>query len=286
MDEYNAQLPPFVLSTLWTNVGTVSNQGFEFGLNAKVMKQSDFSWDADVTFAYQKNVLESLSDDIYKATFKEWYGLPSPGALGNAFRTEEGKAIGGFYGKRFAGFTDEGKWQFYNKNNEVVSLSEIKPEDLTYIGNGTPKYQVSLSNTFKYKGFDLTIFLRGKFDFQLLNLKELYFGNLNWLPNNVLKSATTTHAQLHDAPQYSDYYLEPGDFVKLDNLTLGYTFRLKSHQWVRNLRVYVSGQNLATFTNYKGTTPEQKDTGFDPGVEGRSFYPVTSSVMFGINLGF
>lgn len=286
LDEYNAQLPPFVLSTLWTNVGTVSNQGFEFGLNAKVMKQSDFSWDADVTFAYQKNVLESLSDDIYKATFKEWYGLPSPGALGNAFRTEEGKAIGGFYGKRFAGFTDEGKWQFYNKNNEVVSLSEIKPEDLTYIGNGTPKYQVSLSNTFKYKGFDLTIFLRGKFDFQLLNLKELYFGNLNWLPNNVLKSATTTHAQLHDAPQYSDYYLEPGDFVKLDNLTLGYTFRLKSHQWVRNLRVYVSGQNLATFTNYKGTTPEQKDTGFDPGVEGRSFYPVTSSVMFGINLGF
>lgn len=286
LDEYNAQLPPFVLSSLWTNVGTMSNKGIEIGINAEILNKTPVTWSADVTFSYQKNILESLSNDIYKATYKEWYGLPSPGALGNAFRTEEGKATGGFYGKRFAGFTDDGKWQFYNKDNQVVSLSEIKPADLAYIGNGTPKYQASLSNTFKYKGFDLTVFFRGKFDFQILNLKELYFGNLNWLPNNVLTSATTTHSHLHDAPQYSDYYLEQGDFVKLDNLTLGYSFKLKSRKWVRNLRVYVSGQNLATFTAYKGSTPELNDTGFEPSVEGRSFYPVTSTVMFGINLGF
>jgi TonB-linked SusC/RagA family outer membrane protein len=286
LDEYNAQLPPYVLSSVWTNVGTISNKGIEIGVNVIPIETKDFSWDVSATFFYQKNTLEALSDDIYKATYKEWYGLPSPGALGNAIRTEEGKSLGGFYGKRFASFDENGKWQFYNKDNEVVSLSEIKPEDLTYIGNGIPKYYASLSSTLRYKEFDLTVFFRGKFDYQILNLKELYFGNLNWLPNNVLKTATTKHAGLHDAPQYSDYYLEKGDFVKLDNITLGYNFKIKPNDWVRNLRVYVSGQNLATFTSYTGITPEVQDTGFEPGIEGRGFFPSTSILMFGIKFGF
>ncbi|MDR1723294.1 MAG: SusC/RagA family TonB-linked outer membrane protein [Tannerella sp.] len=286
LDSYNAQLPPFVLSTVYTNVGTISNKGIELGINATPVETRDFGWDINATFFYQKNILESLSDEIYKATYKEWGSLPSPGALGNAIRTEEGKSLGGFYGKRFAGFNENGQWLFYNKANEVVTLSEVKPEDLTYIGNGIPKYYASLGNTLRYKGLDLTIFLRGKFDYQILNLKELYFGNLNWLPNNVLKSATTKHAELHDAPQYSDYYLENGDFVKIDNITLGYNFKFKPNDWVRSLRVYVSAQNLATFTSYSGVTPEVQDTGFTVGMENRSFFPATSTVMFGINFGF
>jgi TonB-linked SusC/RagA family outer membrane protein len=286
IDEYNAQLPPFVLSSVWTNVGTISNKGIEIGVNAVPVETKNFSWEASATFFYQQNKLESLSNDVYKATYRTWYGLPSPGALGDAIRTEEGESLGGFYGKRFAGFDDNGKWQFYNKDNEVVSLSEVKPEDLTYIGNGIPKYYASLSNTFRYKNFDLTVFFRGKFGFQILNLKELYFGNLNWLPNNVLQTATTKHADLHDAPQYSDYYLEKGDFVKLDNITLGYNVKIKPNDWVRTLRIYVSGQNLATFTKYSGITPEVQDTGFETGIEGRNFFPSTSTLMFGINFGF
>jgi len=283
---YNAQLPPFVLSTLTTNVGTISNHGIEFGINASIIKSRDFSWDANGTFFNQNNKLVSLSNDIYKATYIEWYGLPSPGNLGNAIRTQEGKPLGQFYGKRFAGFDQDGKWLFYNKDNEKVSLADIKPEDLAYIGNGVPKYYASLTNTFRYKGFDLSIFFRGKFDYKVLNLKDLYFGNLTWLPNNVLKSAITKNAQLHDAPQYSDYYLEPGDFVKLDNLTLGYTFKFKNQDWIRNLRIYASGMNLITFTKYSGTTPETQDTGFTTGIESRDFYPVSSTLMFGVNIGF
>ena len=93
-------------------------------------------------------------------------------------------------------------------------------EDLTVIGNGVPKYMASLNNTFRYKGFDLTIFFRGKFAFDILNTKDLYFGNKRWLPNNLLENAITEHAQLDDDPQFSDYYIEKGSFVKLDNLTL------------------------------------------------------------------
>jgi len=114
----------------------------------------------------------------------------------------------------------------------------------------------------------------------------MYFGNLNWLPSNVLKSAITKHKDLRDAPQYSDYYIEPGGFVKIDNISLGYNFNLKNREWVRSLRVYGSLQNVATFTNYSGTTPDLNDTGFTVGYDGRGFFPVTSTVMVGINLGF
>jgi TonB-linked SusC/RagA family outer membrane protein len=283
---YNAQLPPFVLSSLYTNVGTINNSGIEIGINAAILKMKDFSWDLNGTFFNQNNKLVSLSNDIYKATYIEWGGLPAPGALGNAIRTQEGKPLGQFYGKRFAGFDSDGKWLFYNKDNQKVPLADMTTQDLTYIGNGVPKYYASLTNTFRYKGFDLTVFFRGKFGYKILNLKDLFFGNLTWLPNNVLKSAITKNAQLHDAPQYSDYYLEPGDFVKLDNLTLGYTFKFKNQNWVRNLRVYATGLNLATFTKYSGTNPETEDTGFTTGIESRDFYPVASTLMFGVNIGF
>src|SRR5690606_41410332 len=120
-------------------------------------------------------------------------------------------------------------------------------DDLAIIGNGVPKYQASLSNTFSYKGFDLTILLRGKFAFDILNTQELYFGNKRWLPNNLLTSAVTTHNEIDDDPQYSDYYIERGDFVKLDNITIGYNFSLNSH-YIRNMRIYLTGRNIATIT--------------------------------------
>src|SRR5690606_24471842 len=116
----------------------------------------------------------------------------------------------------------------------------------------------------------LTVLFRGKFAYDILNTKEMYFGNKKWLPNNMLKSAITKHDQLDDDPQYSDYYIEPGDFVKLDNLTLGYNFRVNS-TYIRNMRVYVTGRNIATFTGYSGIDPELQDTGFEPGIDNRGF---------------
>jgi hypothetical protein len=90
---------------------------------------------------------------------------------------------------------------------------------------------------------------------------------------------------LNDAPQYSDYYLEKGDFVKLDNLTIGYNFNLNT-KYIRNMRLYATGRNLATFTGYSGIDPELQDTGFETGVDGRGFYPRTKSIAIGLNVGF
>ena len=291
IDQYIAPMPPYVRDNIWANVGTMSNRGIEVGISAEALKRNDFRWDFDVAFNWQKNILDSYSNEFYTGRVRTFAGL-APGGLGDAIRTEEGKPTGAFYGKRFAGFTQPqpdgtggGRWLFYNRNDEVVRLAEITAEDHTYIGNGTPKFNASLNNVFRYKRFDLTVFLRGKFGFQILNVADMYFGNRNWAAN-VSRSAVTTHRELDDQYQYSDYYLEPGSFVKLDNVTLGYNFNVSNIEWLSRLRVYVSGNNLHTFTKYSGLTPEIRDTGLEPGLDYRGFFPVSSTIMFGTNITF
>jgi len=283
---YNTQNPPFVLSTIYTNVGDMTNKGFEIGLQGLAIKTKDFTWDVNATFSHQKNKLNSLSNPLYKASYKEDYEFTGVGQLGYAIRTQEGGPVGEFYGFRYAGLDENGEWLFFNKNGEAVNYRQIKTEDKTWIGNGTPKFYASLGNTFKYKGFDLTIFFRGKFGFDILNTKNMYFGNLSWLPKNVLKVATTDNANIRASMQFSDYYIEKGDFVKLDNITLGYTVKLPENKYISRMRMYLSAQNLATFTGYSGTTPEVHDAGLSPGIEERTFYPTTTTIMFGLNLGF
>ncbi len=282
---YTAQQPPFVRDRIFTNVGTMSSKGVEFQISASAVQTKDFTYGFDLAGSTLNNKLTKLSSDVFKVNWITYYGLPSPGNLGDAFRLTQGGSPGNFYGKRFAGFNEDGKWLFYKADGTTGRSTELSDNDLGVIGNGTPDFQLSLNNRFTYKNFDLTILFRGKFGFDILNLKELYFGNKKWLPNNLLKTAVTKHNELNDDPQYSDYYLEKGDFVKLDNLTLGYTFNLKS-QYIRNLRLYGSARNVFTITGYSGVDPEVNDTGFESGVDKRDYYPLTTSVTFGLSVGF
>lgn len=285
LNQYTAQQPAYVSGSIWYNLGEVTNKGVELQLSATPISREDFSWTVDFAGNYQKNKLVKMSNETFKSDWLTFGGLPSPGNLGDAIRLEEGGEIGSFYGKRFAGINDEGKWLFYKADGSTGTAAEMNDNDLTYIGNGVPKYQASLGNRFSYKGFDLTIFFRGKFKYQILNTADMFFGNQKWLPNNVLKSAFTKHSAIKDDPQYSDYYLENGNFVKLDNITLGYNFKFKTN-YVRNLYVYVTGRNIATITGYSGLDPELQDTGFDAGIDSRGFYPRTRSWTLGLNVGF
>lgn len=282
---YTVPQPSFVQSTLLTNIGSVSSKGVELTLNGKAVDNKDFKWDVTLTGSYNSNKLTKLSSENFKVNYLEFGGLPSPGNLGNTIRLYEGSAIGNFYGYRFAGFTDEGKWQFYKADGTLGLAGDMSPDDRTVIGNGVPKINASLGNRFYYKGFDLTIFFRGKFKYDILNTPALFFGNKRWLPNNLLQSAVTKYKQLDDDPQYSDFYLENGNFVKLDNITLGYTFNFKT-DYIKSCYLYVTGRNIATFTGYSGLDPELEDTGFTTGIDNRGFFPRTKSWMIGLNLNF
>ncbi|WP_240768674.1 TonB-dependent receptor [Olivibacter sp. XZL3] len=282
---YAAQQPSFIHSSLYTNVGTIRNRGVELLISAVAIAKKDFQWNIDLTASSQFNRLTKLSNEQFNATFLTFADIPNPGAMGPAIRLYEGGVIGNFYGKRFAGFTDDGNWLFYKADGSAAPATEITENDWAIIGNGVPKYNLGLNQTFRYKNWDLTMLLRGKFGFDILNLQEIFFGNRNYLPRNIFNSAFTRHGELTAAPMYSDYYIEKGDFVKLDNVTLGYNFLLKTAK-IRNLRLFVTGRNLLTFTSYSGLDPELQDTGFETGVDSRGFYPRTRSFTAGINVGF
>ncbi len=286
LGDFNTQLPPYIQATLFTNVGTIDNNGIELSLSGSVIKKKDFSWNVDLVGSTQKNRLVSLSSDVFKATFLNFGSIGGTGALGDAIRTIEGGSLGSFYGKRFAGFTPEGKWLFYKASGEAVTADKIVAnEDYAYIGNGIPKVYLSWNNNLRYKNFDLTVFFRSKLGYDILNLQQVFFGNKVYLPTNVLNDALGRNNQINDALQYSDYYLEPGGFVKLDNVTLGYNLKFKSPV-IQNLRIYATGRNLATITKYRGMDPEIEDTGLAPGIDGRGFYPRTQSFTLGLNVQF
>lgn len=287
LNSYNAQLPPFIQSTIYTNVGSISTKGLELQLSGVVMRHADFTWRMDATASTTKNKMLSLSNDLYRASFVSLGGIGGAGALGNAIRITEGGAIGNFYGKRFAGFDANGKWLFYKKDGKTkVPVTGITSDDQTVIGNAVPKFYVSWTNSFTYKNWDFRIFFRGRFKYKILNTMDITYGNKFNLPNNVLNKAFTKYAALNDTYQYSDFYLQPGGFLKLDNATIGYTFKLKT-DYIRSLHLYVSGNNLVTFTKYGGNDPDfVDDTGLAPGIDSRAPYPSTRQFLVGLNLGF
>ncbi|MEH3111701.1 SusC/RagA family TonB-linked outer membrane protein [Pedobacter terrae] len=296
---YTSPQPPYVSSQIYTNVGTISAKGIELTLSYAAIKNKDFSWNVDFAGSTIDNKLVTFSNDEFRRDMEQFGSIGGAGDLGNAFRTYEGRNIGEFWGKRFNSFTPDGKWLFTNRAGQAVPNSQINTSpfrdqtDLQKLGNAIPKYYLSLGNTFTYKQFDLRVFLRSKLDFDVLNTVALSYGNKFGTQGNLLNSAFTKYAEINDTYMYSDYYLESGSFLKVDEVTLGYTFKFKDKAF-RSLRVYAVGQNLALLTGYTGNDPDLiQDTGLGQEINGRSLgidtrspYPSTRSFVFGVNFGF
>ncbi|QPH41348.1 SusC/RagA family TonB-linked outer membrane protein [Pedobacter endophyticus] len=294
LDTYTTPQPPYVLANIYANVGTISSKGVELALSYKAIQKKDFSFTMDFTGSTLSNKFVSYSDDVFKVKYKTFGGIGGSGDLGDAITTYEGSNVGEFWGKRFAGFTEDGKWLFFNRNGEAVTNDKINYSkdpnltDLAKIGNAIPKYYASYTANFGYKNWDLRVFVRGKFDYQILNTTALTYANPFVKGSNYLRSAFNDpkFSQINDTFMYSDYYLEEGTNVKIDEVTLGYNFKFKS-KTIRNLRVYATGQNLFTITGYSGNDPDFiADTGLGPGVDNRNAYPSTRSFLFGVNVGF
>jgi TonB-dependent starch-binding outer membrane protein SusC len=283
---YNAQLPPYVQSSIYTNVGSMSSKGLELTVSGTVIKNKDFSWKSTVTASTTRNKMISLSNGIYQLSYFGLGGIPGYGALGNALRITQGGAIGNFYGKRFAGFDSSGHWLFATPKGGTVGLSNTNDSDQSVIGNAIPKLYVSWQNSFRYKNFDLTIFIRGRFIYKILNAVDLSYGNITAAGSaNVLNNTFSKYARLKDTYAYSNYYLQPGGFLKLDNVSLGYTFKLRT-ELIRSLRIYATVNNIAEVTRYKGNDPDFiEDTGLTTGIDG-SVTPSTRTALIGLNLGF
>jgi TonB-linked SusC/RagA family outer membrane protein len=298
---YDVPLPPNPQSSTYTNVGTLKNSGIEVQLYSSLIKHKDFTYSITLAGAYNNNKFVSFSNDLYKgATYQDVAGLPAPGSPGTIQRIQEGQRIGSFYTFKNAGVNASGALLVYKKDGTVVPANQASNDDKQFVGNGLPKFTASLGNTFTYKKFDLSVFLRGNFGYQVFNTPAFYLGTpATQADINVLTSAydsgskysKLTNSATTSIP--SDYFLENGSFVKIDNVALGYTQKI-NFKFIHGLRLYAAGRNLYTFKKLSVGDPDQiQVNGLTPGIRTDnngggtlSYYPSTLQMILGAQVTF
>ena len=289
---YAVPTPPNAFGITVANVGVMKNKGLEILLSGTPVQTKNFIWNSTLTFSTNKNKLVSISNDLFKTT-QDWFntGTPQRGALNTedyTHRVEVGKPIGNFYGHKVIDITDDGRWVYEDKDGKPTT--DRLEENKKVIGNGLPKYFASWNNTLRYGNFDFYVNMRGAFGFDVLNFQRMTMENPNVrLGNNQLKSAYDKvfgKALLNSGTtaEYNSYYLEKGDFVKIDNISLGYSFKNLKH--LSGSRLYISVLNGIILARYKGMDPEVPLLGLDPGNDNVSKYPSTRVYSIGWNITF
>ncbi|HEU4788062.1 MAG TPA: TonB-dependent receptor [Flavobacterium sp.] len=288
------------------NSGVVENKGIELGISSDNIKNDNFSWKTNLNFAYNKQELISLADNV--KIISRNTSNPSGTVSGQEFtRLEPGKEMGVLYGYKYAGVIKTGEVYAPQplskpgdpKYEDLDGDGKITDKDRDYLGNSTPHYVAGFNNDFKYGNFDLNIFFQGAFDYSLYNMTAM-----------VGESTTSTDAlnrwvagtnENTDIPRdgyykskYGSYvnskFVEEASYVRLKNISIGYLIpesALKQVKFVDYIRLYAIGQNLATFTNYSGNDPEvngHSGSNLGGGIDFNSF-PASRTFILGIKVG-
>jgi TonB-dependent starch-binding outer membrane protein SusC len=326
VDYYNRQIhnllsvyavpsPPNLFSTTLANVGTMENKGVEVLLNFVPIKNSKFQWNTSVSYSSNRNKLVSITNDVYKSSTD----YLQVGAIFAPIQTfshllKVGGPVGDFYGFKVIDIgndpTDKGnygQWVYEGADGKPVKYSDFKHSfgDKKVIGNGLPKFYMGWNNNFRYKNWDLSITQRGAFGFQVANLQRMVFENPTYTQYNVLTTAFDKvygKTQLKSALEFNSYYIENGDYWKIDNITLGYTFNNLRMKNIQSARVYATVLNALIITGYKGIDPEVSlrngistaqsgvaqvpTSGLDPGMDSPYKYPTTRTFSLGLNITF
>lgn len=292
---YNVSVPPNAQPTTFVNVGTMKNSGFEIQLNAMVVQKRNIGYEVSFAGATNDNKFISFSDSKYQGSqkFVDLVGMPSPGSPGTAQRLEEGRRVGNFYMLRSAGYDASGRLLVYNAAGKIIPGNTATAADKQFVGNGLPKFTASMGHVVTYKKFDFSLFFRGAFGYDLFNTVAFYAGTpVTQTGANVLKSAYNggKYSVLKNPATYSslsDYFLEKGDYVKIDNVTVSYTIDSPVKN-INGVRIYVTGRNLYTFTKWTGGDPESVQTnGLTPGINASlSYYPSSLQAIVGLQIKF
>jgi len=285
---YKVPTPPYQYSEMLANVGDASSKGLELTLSVTPVKNKNFSWNSSINFSFNNNKIDKFSNDHFQTDWIEKGSLTSGdlGGLENTplLRLVPGGKVGDFFLPVFEGFTDEGKWIFKDVNGDGNFTFDA---DREIVGNAQPDFIAGWSNEFTYKNFDLSFTLRAVVGNDVFNVGRMALENPNVAGQEKNMLASVIGLPLKDAGLPSDYYLENGSFLKMDNLTLGYNVPLKKNDFISNLRAYFTAQNVFTITGYKGVDPEVDMVGIDNmGIERTRFYPTVRSFVLGINVSF
>ncbi|NBC65743.1 MAG: SusC/RagA family TonB-linked outer membrane protein [Bacteroidetes bacterium] len=271
------QVPnPAVVNTTTANVGEVYNEGFELELSGQVLQSSDYSLEAFGNYSINDNEVVSLSNDTYgtEEIITGFTGVP--GFVGvNTSVIAPGQPLGTWYGYEYIGVDENGLEQYRDVNGD----GQITPgQDRKVIGNSQPDFHYGFGFRGNVKRFNYDIFFRGVKGKDIFNATALDIQRLSNLPGfNVSQHAVDDGVAYSQNQNYSSRWIQDASYLRLENVTVGYTFDTSSLNWLGNLNVYVTGQNLFVLTDY---------TGFDPEVDSRDgyTYPRPRTLLMGLKL--
>ena len=309
-------------SSQWQNIGKIQNKGIELSLSSTNIQTKDFNWQTNFNISFIKNTLEALSSG-------EQYRLARSGFdsnfTGDDYIAKVGESLGLIYGYEFDGIYQAD--DFYTNTNGQLVLKEgitdntrysggVKPgvvkykdqdgdgkittADRTVIGNAMPKWFGGITNTLEYKGIDFSFMFQFNYGNDIYNATRLYATQSRSSRRNMLAEVADRWSPTNASnlvPSYDGYitndvysrFVEDGSFLRLKNITLGYTLPQKwtSKFYVSKLRVYATGQNLFCWNNYSGYDPEVNSLNdpMRPGLDWGA-YPKSRVFTFGIDLQF
>lgn len=281
----NVPVPPNLYPTSVLNAGKLRNRGFEVGLNFEAIKTKDFSWTTRLTYATNSSKIISLSMGDIQYGVREVGGLPAP-LTGNVVRVQEGKPLGQMIGWIYEGVDADGNYIL----KDLDGNGEINEKDVDVIGRGMPKGEFGFGNTFTYRNFDFSFFFRGVYGHDLVNLHRTMFEQVSRISTYNLIKTKHFQPEYKGPVAYNSHYVEDASFIKLDNITLGYNFKLPANSVIEAARVYVTGQNLFYITGYSGVDPEPRysydNNVLAPGIEPLNSWVTTRTFTLGVNLTF
>lgn len=287
--DYEVPTPPYQFPTLLANAGQMDSYGVELVISGVPVKTDNWTWVTTPTISFNRNIVTKLSDPSkgFNYDMTESGEVNDNGVMNVKTQVlKEGMPVGSFYGYKFEGFKSDGTWMYRTPIGGYVSSDNAVESYKQVIGNAQPWFTFGWNNTVRWKNLDVSVFFRGVVGNKILNVARWIYGPQTQTSVNFFaKDCIGDNVTYANKANFSDYYLENGSYLKLDNLTVGYTFRFKENKYIDNLRLYLTGQNLFTITSYSGQDPEIDTTSvWSSGIDYPSFYPRVATILLGLNL--
>ena len=277
------------------NVGIIQNKGVEFSVNGTVINNRAFKWDLNGNIAFNKSKVVKLYGGQQILTGRVAVLIFDD----NITMLREGEPMGVFYGYQENGYDPNGRVQYKDVNNDGV----INTNDKVILGNPNPKFIYGLNSFMSYKGLDLSLFWQGSQGNDLANISGIgntlhYSWGMNmlkdvlynyWTPEN--PNAKYPRVTMFQNINFSNRFIEDGSYLRLRNIELGYSLPTAKWNlsWIKNAKIYASGQNLLTLTKYSWWDTDVNSSGGASAVtQGIDFstYPVAKSYTVGLRVGF
>ena len=285
----NAILPielpdTFGFDPFLSHIGEISNRGIELSINWNDKLNDNFFYSVESNIGYNKNELSKISN--------QFFANQIGGGINNGQYTKKvslGQPLGSFFLYEVAGIDDKGQFVYKDFNGD----REINEEDRRFFGSFIPSITAASNFKIKFENFDFNLNVYGSFDNKVYNGKKAQrFGNENiekYVFNNrwtTARPSNTTPRASNSIPLSSNYFLESGDFLRINNITIGYTFESTKSKIFKKIRTYATAKNPLMFKRFSGFTPELP--GSPLGLAGIELdaYPTLSSYFLGVNLLF